>query len=105
MFGWMAGFGGTGLAVMYLVVAAAGVKGLWSHVSRGKLLVAAAVGVAVSAGAVFGSIYEAPSPLDSVPWALLVWLVLGAAWSLVALGRPSGPLQVATEQMADTAAQ
>src|SRR3569833_1121970 len=37
--GWMAGFGGTGLAVMYLVVSAVGVKGLRHQVSRATLLV------------------------------------------------------------------
>src|SRR5205085_6486067 len=44
MFGWMAGFGGTGLAVMYLIVSAVGIKGLWRQVSRGKLLLAGLAG-------------------------------------------------------------
>jgi hypothetical protein len=87
MFGWMAGFGGMGLALMYLAVSAAGVKGLWSQVSHAKLLVAAAVGVAVSAGAVFGNVYQAASPLNTVPWAVLVWVALGAGWSFFALRR------------------
>jgi F0F1-type ATP synthase assembly protein I len=78
-----------GLALMYLAVSAAGVRGLWSQVSHAKLLVAAAVGVAVSAGAVFGNVYQAASPLNTVPWALLVWVVLGTAWSFVALRRPA----------------
>jgi amino acid transporter len=86
-FGWMAGFGGTGLAVMYLVVSAVGVKGLWHQVSRAKLLVAAVVGVTVASGAVFGAIYKAASPLNAVPWALLIWIMLGLAWSYVALRR------------------
>ena len=86
-FSWMAGFGGTGLALMYLVVGAAGVKGLWRHVSRVRLLVAGTIGALVAAGAVFGAVYKAPSPLDTVPWALLVWVVLGAVWSFAARGR------------------
>ncbi|MFI0454175.1 APC family permease [Actinomadura sp. 6N118] len=89
MFGWMAGFGGAGLALMYLVVSAAGVKGLWDQVSRAKLLIAATVGVAVAAGALFGAFYKAPSPLDTVPWALLAWIALGLIWSYVALRRPA----------------
>lgn len=88
MFGWMAGFGGTGLAVMYLIVSAVGIKGLWGEVNRAKLLLAGLAGSAVAAGAVFGSIYKAPSPLNSVPWALLVWIALGAGWSYIALRRP-----------------
>ncbi|HSX98641.1 MAG TPA: APC family permease [Streptomyces sp.] len=80
-FTWMAGFGGTGLALMYMIVAALGVKGLWPYVNRAKLLVAGSVGALVAAGAVFGAVYKAQSPLDTVPWALLVWIVLGVVWS------------------------
>lgn len=87
-FGWMAGFGGTGLAVMYLIVSAVGVKGLWHQVNRAKLLVAAVVGVTVAAGAVFGAFYKAASPLNTIPWALLVWIALGLIWSYIALRRP-----------------
>jgi len=87
MFGWMAGFGGTGLALMYLIVSAVGVKGLWNEVSRVKLLVAATVGVTVAAGAVFGAVYQASSPLDTVPWALLGWILLGVGWAFVARRR------------------
>ncbi|WP_055714378.1 APC family permease [Streptomyces torulosus] len=90
-FSWMAGFGGTGLALMYLIVAALGVKGLWPHVGHAKLLVAGSVGVLVSAGAVFGAVYQAQSPLDTVPWALLGWVVLGVAWSLFVHRRAPRP--------------
>lgn len=91
VFGWMAGFGGMGLALMYLAVSAAGVKGLWGQVSHGKLIVAAVAGVSVSAGAVFGNVYKAVSPLNTVPWALLLWVAFGTAWSFVALHRSPGP--------------
>jgi amino acid transporter len=86
-FGWMAGFGGTGLAVMYMAVSLAGVRGLWNEVSRVKLVIAALAGVLVSLGAVFGAVYKAASPLNTVPWALAVWLVLGLVWSFIALNR------------------
>jgi hypothetical protein len=88
-FAWMAGFGGTGLALMYLAVSAAGVKGLWDQVNRTKLVIAASAGILVSAGAIFGAIYKAASPLNSVPWALGIWIVLGAVWSIIAVRRSS----------------
>jgi amino acid transporter len=88
-FAWMAGFGGTGLALMYLAVSAAGVKGLWDQVNRTKLVIAASAGILVSAGAIFGAIYKAASPLNSVPWALGIWILLGAAWSMIAVRRSS----------------
>jgi len=50
-------------------------------VNRAKLLVAATAGVLVSAGAVFGALYEAASPLDTVIW------VLGAGSSPGCSGR------------------
>jgi hypothetical protein len=82
MFGWMAGFAGTGLALMYLTVCAAGAWGLWQSVNRVKLAIAATAGILVSAGAVFGALYKAASPLNTVPWALGVWTILGIIWAL-----------------------
>jgi hypothetical protein len=87
----MAGFAGTGLALMYLTVSIAGARGLWHEVSRVKLVVAAAAGVIVSAGAVFGAIYKAASPLNSVPWALGLWIVVGVLWALVVMARRPVP--------------
>jgi amino acid transporter len=82
MFGWMAGFAGTGLALMYLMVSAAGAWGLRNSVNRVKLTIAATAGILISAGAVFGALYQAPSPLDTVPWALGIWTALGVIWAL-----------------------
>src|SRR5262249_22984387 len=92
MFGWMAGFAGTGLALMYLVVSAAGAKGLWHEVNRVKLIVATAAGVLVSAGAVFGAVYQAASPLNTVPWALGCWIVAGVVRSCVVTSRRRAPV-------------
>jgi hypothetical protein len=105
MFGWMAGFGGMGLALMYLAVSAVGVRGLWHQVSHTKLLVAAAAGVLVSAGAIFGNVYKAQSPLNKVLWALLVWVAIGAAWSFVALRRPAQPAPADRALTAEAAVQ
>jgi amino acid transporter len=90
MFGWMAGFAGTGFALMYVAVSAAGVKGLWDSVNRVKLVVAATAGIVVAAGAVFGALYKAASPLDTVPWALGIWIAIGVVWSLIVAKRESG---------------
>ncbi|HTI22685.1 MAG TPA: APC family permease [Kutzneria sp.] len=92
MFGWMAGFAGTGLALMYLVVSAAGARGLWHEVNRVKLVVATTAGVLVSAGAVFGAVYQAASPLNTVPWALGCWILIGVVWSLVVTSRRRTPV-------------
>jgi amino acid transporter len=97
MFGWMAGFAGAGFALMYLTVSIAGARGLWHEVSRVKLVVAASAGVAVSAGAVFGAVYKAASPLNTVPWALGGWILIGVLWSLA--GRSRQPVPVSNEEV------
>jgi len=101
MFGWMAGFAGAGLALMYLAVSVAGARGLWHEVNRVKLVVAASAGVLVAAGAVFGAVYKAVSPLNSVPWALLVWIAAGIAWAVVVIARlPATQVEVEVEATA-----
>jgi amino acid transporter len=97
MFGWMAGFAGAGFALMYLTVSIAGARGLWHEVSRVKLVVAASAGVAVSAGAVFGAVYKAASPLNTVPWALGGWILIGVFWSLAVRSRQ--PVPVSSEEV------
>jgi amino acid transporter len=90
MFAWMAGFAGTGLALMYLTVSVAGARGLWHEVNRGKLLVAVTAGVVVSGGAVFGALYKAASPLNTIPWALAIWIILGVLWAFAVTRRGAG---------------
>ncbi|WP_433521308.1 APC family permease [Nocardia pseudovaccinii] len=96
MFGWMAGFAGTGLAMMYLVVSAAGARGLWNVVNRAKLTIAAAAGILVAAGAVFGAFYQASSPLDTLPWALGIWIAIGAIWSWYVARRARGSAELSS---------
>jgi amino acid transporter len=82
MFGWMAGFAGAGLALMYLAISVAGARGLWHRVNRVKLVVAVTAGVLVSGGAVFGAFYKAAAPLNTVSWVLVLWIAAGVVWSL-----------------------
>jgi amino acid transporter len=101
MFGWMAGFAGAGLALMYLAVSVAGARGLWHEVNRVKLVVASSAGVLVATGAVFGAVYKAASPLNTVPWALLVWIGAGVVWSVMVAARRRMPdVELATVQNA-----
>jgi hypothetical protein len=77
---------------MYLTVCAAGIRGLWNEVNRVKLLVAGSAGILISGGAVFGAVYKASSPLDTVPWVLAGWIAIGVIWSLVVTGRKPAPV-------------
>jgi len=101
MFGWMAGFAGAGLALMYLAISVAGARGLWHRVNRAKLVLAATAGILVSAGAVFGAFYKATSPLDTVCWALVLWIGAGAAWSVFVTLRQRAAAGVELEAVVD----
>jgi amino acid transporter len=83
MFGWLAGLGGLGITLIYLVVSVAAIRGLWDIEQRPPLVLAGVVGAAVSLGAVWGAIYQAPSPANAIPWLLLGWIALGVAWAAV----------------------
>lgn len=87
MFAWLAAFGGLGITLVYLVVSLAAIRGLWEFESHGLLTLAGIVGAAVSLGAIFGTIYKAPSPVNAVPWVMLGFIVLGVLWLGVLVSR------------------
>jgi hypothetical protein len=64
---------------VYLMISVAGVFNLWNTEKRPGLLVAGLAGSAVSIGAIFGLVYKAPSPINTVPWFGAAWLLAGIA--------------------------
>jgi amino acid transporter len=83
MFSWGSSFGGLALAVIYLLLCLGAIKGLRNHPSQAKVWLAVAVGVAVTAAAIFGAVYQVPAPTIWAAWAVVgvfvVGLVLGFA--------------------------
>ncbi len=99
LFAWLAGFGSFGLVLVYALVAASGLKGLWGVERRGPLAVAGLIGLAISVGALWGSIYQVPSPTNKIPWAVAI---LAAAGTLLAFSvRGRAPAREAVAGLAD----
>ncbi len=95
MFSFLSTFGPFCLALIYLMVSVAAVPGLAGHAARWKILLAATVGVLVTAGAVFGSVYKVPAPTIYAPYAVIVWAVVGLAVTWVWKGRPRAGARLA----------
>ena len=88
MFAWLSTFGGFALMVVYGLLAFGAYFGLRRGTNYLGVIVAATVGVAISALAVFGGIYKQPNPYDQVWRWVLVWAVLGLIFAFAMKGRP-----------------
>ena len=77
MFSWLAAFGGFALAVIYLLMSVGALRGLRDHDKRWAVWLAAIVGIVVTAGAIFGSVYKVTAPNIYVPYAAIAILVIG----------------------------
>jgi amino acid transporter len=92
VFLWLAGLGSFCLVAVYLAISLGGLYRLWGRENPVGLAVAGLVGLAVSVGAIFGTVYKAPkipARADTLWWAMLAWFILGLIWlvALRAMGR------------------
>jgi amino acid transporter len=87
VFAWLAGFGSFALTVVYALVAVSGMKGLWAVERRALVALAGIVGLAISVGALWGSIYHVPAPTDKIPWAVAGVAAVGVVLALAVRGR------------------
>ena len=87
IFSWASTFGGFALVVVYLLMSLGALRGLPDRSGRAGVVVAALVGIAITAGAIFGSIYQVPSPTKLAPYYAIGWFVLGLVVTLVVRGR------------------
>jgi amino acid transporter len=86
MFSWGSSFGALALAVIYLLLCIGALRGLRDHVSFASVVLAAVVGIAVTAAAIFGAIYQVPAPTIWAAWAVAGAFVLGLVLAYVAKG-------------------
>lgn len=96
VFAWCATFGPFALVVVYLLLSVGGLFGLRDDEAFVSVVLAAIVGILVSAAAIFGSFYKVPSPTLLAPWAAVIWGVLGLLYMLAVRGR-----EPASEALAD----
>ena len=89
IFTWGATYGGFALGVIYLLMSVGAVRGLADHPKRWAVYLAAAAGVAVTAAAVFGSVYQVQAPTIYAAYAGIGTFVVGLVLAFVVPGRVS----------------
>jgi amino acid transporter len=87
IFAWGAAFGAFALVVVYFVLSVSGLVGLAKDEGYAGVVVAAFVGMVVSAGAMFGSFYKVPSPLWLAALYAVIWGGIGLVYMLAVRGR------------------
>ena len=88
LFAWCSTFGGFALLVVYLLMSVGALVGLRDHERYGGVVLAAIVGIAITAAAIFGSFYKVTSPTILAPVYALIWGALGFLYMTVVKGRP-----------------
>jgi amino acid transporter len=87
IFVWCATFGGFALLVVYFLMSIGAFRGVGDDHGRGALIVAAILGLAITAAAIFGSFYKVTSPTLLAPWSALIWFALGLVYMVAVKGR------------------
>jgi amino acid transporter len=86
IFSWGSSFGGLALACIYLLLCIGSFKGLRGTDRYGLVVVAAIVGILVTAAAVFGAIYQVPEPTIYAVYGVAIVFIIGLALSFVVKG-------------------
>jgi amino acid transporter len=89
IFSWGATFGGFALGIIYLLMSVGAVRGLADHPRRWMVYLAAAAGVAVTAAAIFGSVYQVRAPTIYAAYAGIATFLVGLVLAFVVPGRVS----------------
>ena len=86
IFSWASTFGAFALVVVYALMAIGSLRGVGGAVTPG-LVVAAIVGLVLSGGAIYGSIYKVPSPTKLAPYYAIALFVIGLVITFAVRGR------------------
>jgi amino acid transporter len=87
IFVWCATFGGFALLVVYLLMSIGALRGLGDDEGRTGLILAAILGIVITAAAIFGSFYKVTSPTLLAPWSAVIWFALGLLYMAAVKGR------------------
>ncbi|HKS98697.1 MAG TPA: APC family permease [Rugosimonospora sp.] len=92
IFSWLSTFGSFALGVIYLLMSIGAIRGLADHPRRWAVYLAAAVGIVVTAAAIFGSVYKVAAPTIYAPYAAVAVFVAGLVLAYANPGRaPATP--------------
>jgi len=87
LFSWCSTFGAFALIVVYLLLSVGALRGLVDGGNRAGVVIAALLGIVLSGGAIFGSIYKVTKPTVLAPWFALAWFAIGIVVTLAVRGR------------------
>ncbi len=90
MFSFLSTYGGFAIAVIYLLISVGALRGLRSADKTWQLYLASAIGIAVTAAAIYGAVYKVAAPTVYAPYAAIVILVVGLIASFLVPSAPSG---------------
>jgi amino acid transporter len=96
LFAWGSTFGGFALVVVYLLMSVGALRNFGRADGKVRLIVAAVIGILITAGAIYGSFYKVTRPTIWAPWFALAVFVIGLASTWVLR-----PRQAASTQLAD----
>lgn len=85
LFAWASTFGAFSMVIVYLLMCLGAL--VRPHGGGGLLTIASVVGLLITAGALFGSVYKVTAPTIWAPWLSLIWLGVGIAVTSLAVGR------------------
>jgi amino acid transporter len=83
IFSWFSTYGAFAIVIIYLLISVGALRGLKDRGKPVALYLASLVGILVTAGAIFGSIYKVTRPTIEAPYAALVILVIGLVAAFV----------------------
>ncbi len=91
---WGATFGGFCMVVVYLLMSVGALRSFARSTGRILVSIAAAVGILITAGAIFGAFYKVSSPTVLAPLYALVWLAVGLLVAFLTKGRTPASMQL-----------
>ncbi|HEX6400883.1 MAG TPA: amino acid permease, partial [Actinomycetota bacterium] len=87
VFQWISTLGAFMIMSIYGVMALGAFPGLRDHPNPGGVVIAAMIGIAIAAGAIFGAIYKVLAPFDRIWMWAAIWAGIGLLVNLAIRGR------------------
>jgi amino acid transporter len=95
LFAWGSTFGGFALVVVYLLMSIGALRSFAAAPGRGALVVAALIGIVITAGAIYASFYKVQRPTIWAPWGAVGLFVVGLLITLVLPARQAARREMA----------
>jgi amino acid transporter len=94
LFAWGSTFGGFALVVVYFLMCIGSLRSFAAAERRTSIIIAAVIGIVITAGAIFGSFYKVTSPTIEAPYYAVALLAIGFASTYVLRARESASSQL-----------